>query len=500
MNTIAARVFAGTALLLSSAVWPCGARAQVLDASHPWVYQLVQGSQLCQRYTMLPLEMLVPMWGTFQLRYLRSDPINDYYAIEDISFMATNGSLTLQISGDGLYSIGGEVAIIQTLSLGLTIGNGSGSTLCYFTNTPGPPTRLWPMLQASARQTNPPSRPYAPFYSLNLNAAPLREIWFATAQPFQAGIWNAPSNAISAGDLLSSIGRVVRRNAALTARLGIMPPVPDLGLHDVDILSGGEIAFSMTQNIFSETLGQLYAGDLLSDWGRVVSSNSALIAAFQPSPAPSGGAGLCAVKLMDSGQTYFSVQTNFYSQKLKATISPGDLLSSSGAIIRTNGQFLAAFNPAAPAANFGLAAIYAWPSGEYWFATATGFYDTSSNYYAAGDLLSDQGYVVFRNADLLSPFGAPASTNGYGLDALYVVSDVATLAGPAQLALPLLTNSPPASLALQWTGAGRVFQLERAASAPGPYSPASFIDTAGPFIDPGVLTNQPQASYRLHQW
>jgi hypothetical protein len=42
--------------------------------------------------------------------------------------------------------------------------------------------------------------------------------------------------------------------------------------------------------------------------------------------------------------------------------------------------------------------------------------------------------------------------------------------------------------------------LEKATNLAGPYLPASRIDTDGPFLDPGVLTNQAQAFYRLHQW
>ena len=57
------------------------------------------------------------------------------------------------------------------------------------------------------------------------------------------------------GDLLSSAGRVVRRNNDLTRNLGLMPIAPDVGLDAVDIIAGGEILFSINQDVFSETLG-----------------------------------------------------------------------------------------------------------------------------------------------------------------------------------------------------------------------------------------------------
>jgi hypothetical protein len=340
-------------------------------------------------------------------------------------------------------------------------------------------------------------------FHLGINAAPFREIWFSTAQPFTAGLWNPPTNALSAGDLLSSIGQVAKRNGQLCGRLGIMPVVPDLGLKDIGILPGGEIAFSMGQDVFSETLGGLHPGDLLTDWGRILRTNSELFSAFVPSPVPRAGAGLGAVKVTDDGVVYFSVQTNFYSAKLGRTVQTGDLLTDSGDVVRSEAQLLANFNPAKPAADYGLNAVFLWPSGEVWFSTTQGFADTGTNFYEAGDLLSDQGYVVYRNAELLSAFAPTGGGTNLGLDAVYVITDIPPAGkglGPANLALPQPTNQPPASLAFEWSAGGHVVQLEKATSPAGPYLPASRIDTDGPFLDPGVRTNQAQAFYRLHEW
>jgi hypothetical protein len=49
-------------------------------------------------------------------------------------------------------------------------------------------------------------------------------------------------------------------------------------------------------------------------------------------------------------------------------------------------------------------------------------------------------------------------------------------------------------------GGSRVFQLERATNATGPYIPISLITTDTLLLDAGALTNQAQAFYRLHQW
>lgn len=500
MKTITSGFMAGAMLMVANLALAPTADGQ--SSSPPWFYTLVNGSQLlddcpiCDR-----LSAPVPMGGTFQLRLLVQGPIYSSYALENISFHAgIPGGTTYQITGQGTYVFGGEVANLQSLSLTLLIDDGVNPMLGYFTNDSSLVTRRWPMMQISVTQTNGTA---ARVFHLGINAAPFWEIWFSTVQPFTAGRWNPPTNTMIAGDLLSSIGQVAKRNQQLCERLGIMPMVPDLGLKDVGILPGGEIAFSIEQDVFSETLGGLHAGDLLADWGRVLRTNSKLLSPFAPSPVPPAGAGLGAVKVTDDGAVYFSVQTNFYSVKLGRTVQTGDLLADSGDVVRSKAQLLANFNPAKPAADCGLSAVFLWPSGEIWFSTTQGFAGPGTSFYAAGDLLSDQGYVVYRNAELLSAFQPGASVTNLGLDALYVITDVPPLGkglGPAQLALPQPTNQPPASLVFEWSAAGHVFQLERAAVPAGPYLPASRIDTDGPFLDPGVLTNQAQAFYRLHQW
>jgi hypothetical protein len=500
MKTITSGFMAGAMLIVATLAFAPTAGGQ--SSSPPWVYTLVDGSQLlddcpiCDR-----LSRPVPMWGTFQLRLLVQGPLFSSYALENISFHAgTPGGITYKITGQGIYEFGGEVASQQHLTLTLLIDDGVNPVLDCYTNDSSFVTRWWPMMQISVTETNGTS---SRTYHLGINAAPFREIWFSTVQPFTAGVWNPPTNVMSAGDLLSSIGQVAKRNGQLCGGLGIMPVVPDLGLKDVGILPGGEIAFSMEQDVFSETLGALHAGDLLTDRGRSLRTNSGLLSAFAPSPVPPAGAGLAAVKVTDDGAVYFSVQTNFYSMKLGRTIQTGDLLADTGDVVRSGTNLLANFNPAKPDGDYGLSAVFLWPSGEVWYSTTQGFAGSGTEFYEAGDLLSDQGYVVYRNAGLVSAFAPTASGTNFGLDALYVITDVPPVGkglGPAKLARPQLTNQPPASLAFDWSAAGHVFQLERAANAAGPYLPASRIDTDGPFLDSGVLTNQSQAFYRLHQW
>jgi hypothetical protein len=493
------RIWRGIVVGLMLGALTTSIEAQQTQGGPVWSYAMVDGSQsvddcpICDR-----APIVRPLRGTFQLRLLQQGPLFLTYALENISLTAgdTNGS-SYKVVGKGTYRVGGEIASQQYLFLEVSIDNGVTNLLCLFTNAMAGVSRLWPMIQIGVDQTN---GTVTQQYHLDLAAAPFREIWFSTAQAFQAGLWNPPTNLVSAGDFISSVGRVVKRNQELTRNLGIMPPVPDLGLKDVDVLPGGEIAFSIETTAFSERLSaQLHPGDLLSDQGRLLRTNQQLIAAFGPQ-SPTTDVGLSALQVMEAGETYFSVQTNFFSKKLNRLVQPGDLLTDLGAVVKANTDLVKPFTPANPTNDYGLNAIYIWPSGEIWFSTRDGFYDSNSNSYAPGDLLSDQGYVVYRSAELLTVFQPSGSGADFGLDALFVVTD-AVAAGPApKLGLPQPTNSPPASLTIQRIGGSRAFQLERATNVAGPYVPASPITTDMLFLDAGALTNQPEAFYRLHQW
>jgi hypothetical protein len=482
----------------------CGAstEAQVTQTGPAWNYTLLPDSLMVDSCPVCGRpDILVPIHGTFQLRLIEENPLFSTYAWEGISWAGGSfNNPTYKIVGQGTYQLGGEVAVLQDLSLQVYIDNGVTNNLCYFTNAVSPVVRLWPMIQISLDQTNGTALQQ---FHLDLSAAPVRELWLSTRQDFHAGIWQPSTNRVSAGDLISSAGRVVKRNQDLTGRLGIEPVVPDLGLKDVEVLPGGEIAFSIETDMWSESLGTtLQHGDLLSDRGRIIRTNQDLIAAFAPVP-PVPDMGLDAVQVMDNGEVYFSVQTNFFSETLGRLIRRGDLLSSSGQVLKTNEELIGRFRPGLPKQDYGLAAVYIWPSGETWFSTEDGFYGSHFEHYAPGDLLSDQGYVVYSNTNLLSAFAPVESVADFGLDALFIVTDVAPLspaAGTTILNLPQPTNQPPGSLVLQWKGGGRVFQLEKATNVAGPYSPISPLTTEAVFVDDGTLMTQPQGFYRLRQW
>jgi len=482
----------------------CGSKsaAQSMQIDSTWNYTLLPSSDLVDSCLVCGRpDILMPLQGTFQLRLVETNPLFSIYAWDSLSWTAgPAGNPAYKILGRGTYQIGGEVALAQNLALEVFIDNGFTNKLCYFTNTVPTVTRLWPVLQISLNQTNGSD---VQQFQLDINAAPLQELWFSTKKDFHAGIWQSPTNLVSAGDLVSSAGRIVKRNEDLSRYLGIQPVVPDLGLKDVDVLPGGEIAFSVESTMWSESLGTwLQQGDLLSDRGRVLRSNQDLISAFGPMP-PVPDMGLDAVQVLDSGEIYFSVQTNFFSERLGRTIRRGDLMSSTGRIVKSNEELVAQFHPAFPNQDFGLAALYLWPSGEIWFSTQEGFDGSHFDHYAPGDLLSDQGYLVYSNTNLLSAFHPVESVADFGLDALFIVSDVippSPAAAKTVLDPPLVTNQPSGTLVFQWAKGGRVFQLEKAGNVAGPYSPISSITTDASFIDYFTLTNQAQAFYRLRQW
>jgi hypothetical protein len=472
--------------------------SQSLPPGVVWSYTLVNGSSLlddcpiCGRVS-IPL----PMRGTFQLRLVLQGPLFITYAMDNISFTASGNGRTYKVTGQGVFQIGGEIATQETATLQLLIDDGVSNKACYFTNSSGAVTRLWPMIQVSSDQTNGTSIQQ---FHLDIGAAPFRELWFSTTQRFQTGIWKPPTNVVGAGDLVSWLGHEVKSDAELIARLGIQFAGTDLGLKDIDILPGGEIAFSLAQAAFSSTLGTLHPGDIVSDQGRLLRTNLSLVSAFVPAAPFPPDFGVAALKLMPDGETWFSTQTNFFSKILGRMLQPGDLLSDNGTLVRSNAQLLAQFTPANPTNDYGLNSIYVWPSGEIWFSTAKGLLAANSNYYDPGDLLSDQGYLVYSNSELLAAFAPSNAPPSLGLDALYIVTDVTAISAPPQLEVPQVTNFPPFSLAFQFKTSGRVFQLERAQTLDAPFLPVLPISTATHFIDPGVLREQSQGLYRVHQW
>jgi hypothetical protein len=309
-------------------------------------------------------------------------------------------------------------------------------------------------------------------------------------------------NRVSDGDLLSMTGQRVKRNAELTSSLGPVTAVRDVGLDAVDVLPGGEIVFSTEQNFSTTIFGVLHHGDLLSNRGRVVRPNQELLAAFVLMP-PAPDVGLDAVHVLDDGGIWFSIETDVFSERLGRMLRRGDLLSDAGTIVRSNAQLLARFRPGAtpgPAPrDYGLDALFPWSSGEIWFSLEQGFQDSELGPIQPGDLLSDQGYVVFRNLELVSAFAPVEDLADFSLDGLFVVTD-ATAPAPPPRFTRIATSHGTMTVRLEWQGKGRVFQVEGAPIVTGPYAPRSPILPDLFFEDTRALGEHANFFYRLRQW
>jgi hypothetical protein len=434
-----------------------------------------------------------PMRGSFDLRLLGQGPLFTEYAVEHIDFNAQSGSgRQYRIRGEGTYRIGGEVALVQNMFLTVHIDDGVSNKLCYFTNANIFLERLWPMIGITLEQTN---GTLAQQYELHLDAAPLRDIWFSTLAGMTSSKTMPPTNYVRSGDLISYEGRIVKRILELTERLDLIALTHALDLDAVDVLPGGEIAFSIERDVSSETLGQLHHGDLLSNRGAVIRTNQQLTALFGLA-APAPDSGLDAVQVLDDGQIYFSIQTNISSAK--GMLRAGDMLSDRGAIVRRNHELVARFLPANTNIDYGLDALYVWPSGEIWFSTEQGFTDEGMQTYGHGDLLSDQGYVVFRNLELVGAFAPLEDLSDFGLDALFIVTDV-TPSASAPRFISIVTDAKKGTVDLEWMGGGRVWQVLGSTNLPANFTPRSPIipDT---FFQDSLSESNRALFYLLQQW
>ena len=414
------------------------------------------------------------------------------YSIQNIDFTASPGtSLERHITGNGTYIRFEEFAILQDMDLCVQVKDPYTNQAAYFTNDTRLVARPFPLIQANLTQTN---GTLLQTFSIQLFAAPVREIWFSTALPFTATNRFSPTNKLGGGDLLSMAGRVVKRNTDLTGLLGVMPPTPpDLGLDALDITGKGEILFSLPVNVFSEKLGFIQHGDLLSNRGAIVKQNQDLLSAFKP--ASSFDAGLDAVQLMTNGEIFFSIQSNVVVNAT-LTLSRGDILSDRGQVVLSHQQLLARFHPANTNYDYGLGSFCILPSGEIWFSVEEGFDDQQLGKVQRGDLLSNLGYRVFSNQELLAAFSPADPALDYGLDALFVVTDMQPPRPPPQIVQQQVSGDV---FHFEWDGTGAVFQIETTPALSNPWVPCTPIlpDLSS---DAPIIPGQNSGFYRLRQW
>ena len=261
------------------------------------------------------------------------------------------------------------------------------------------------------------------------------DLWYSTEIDFTSGGvgWITP---VYDGDLLTLEDCIYLRNNQLTANLGIMPPVPDLGLDAVTREPADPtteyprpILFSLETTVWSETLGTILHGDLLSMDGTIVRRESELWDAFDPLAIPISGTGLDAVNVplatypIDMGYL-FSVEVGFYSLALGRYISDGDLLAEAGFVYRTHAQLMQYFHPLTAEGepmepDFGLDAVWVAPNGTVYFSVDEGFRDRVWGRISDGDLLCETGWVIRRNLELVDECDPIEDVDNFGLDALH---------------------------------------------------------------------------------
>ncbi|WCJ58622.1 hypothetical protein NXS98_12950 [Fontisphaera persica] len=445
------------------------ASAQISPGTAPaWHYTLLGPSTLtvdcpvCGRPSIPE-----PLRGGFEMRLLSSNLQSQVWLVDKLAFYVGDPAQPSRLlTGSGQWrwqTIPGEPAKQEMfLELQVTVRGVITNLPLDFTHDYTQLPQPFPLLKVALSDTRGSN---FEVYRLDLLAAPAREIWFSTRHNFTGGLGINGKR----GDLLSAQGRVVRRLDDLIGRLGLMPGFYAYNVDALDLGPRGDLQFSLDEDIFSETMGPLYHGDLLSHQGQVVRNFSQWLAPFTPMP-PTPNVGLDAVARLPQGGRVFSVRDGFFSQALGRFIRPGDLLTEEGQIYRTAEQLLTRFKTREPA-EAGLDAVYVWPHGEIWFSTERGFQDDVLGPIQEGDLLSSVGYVVFRNLDLLNPFQPLEDLADFGLDALHVVTDCRAPPAVPPRVVNIQFNRVNGLLSFQWDGDGQVFQLEWAPTPLGPWQP-----------------------------
>lgn len=456
-----------------------------------WHYRLIEGSTLvdncivCRRPT-----FFWPLRGDFDLVLVEETMLASRYHVFNAHFQTASG---YQVDGEGEYTVGGEVALRQQFRLDADVTWNSGETKATgFTSEPASPMRRWPMLSLDGYQTNGVA---ISTIGLQLQAAPFRELWFSTTAGMTPGVRPPITEHLSAGDLLTDTGRRIRSHAELLVAEGWPEPPPDLPLDAFTVNPGGEVLFSFVNDTKTPTLGPVGSGDLVSERGRIVKANADLLTAFQLQP-PVSDLGLDGLQRGEGDEWWFSITGKAFSEKLGANLDPGDLLASSGVIVKPAKALLAALLPTNPDAAPGLDAFHLWPSGEVWFSTTGGFDSQVVGLVHPGDLLSDQGYVVFRNLELVGAFQPLEDLADFGLDGLFIVSDFESTAATGFKVQ--WQRNQAGGVDLTWTGPGRVFQVERTPDLRDPFVAVSPVLAATVWSD--AAPPSATAYYRVRQW
>jgi len=429
-------------------------------------HRLLEGSVLvddcspCAR-PIIPLRLR----GTFDVTAAELDSGVQRIGLHNIAWRASAADgTTIEISGTGHVTMrpGGGQDMVLDLILAM-----EGTHLSRrFTNRTAAVSRPLPNLAADleSRERTPEQ-----VFELSLRSAPLRDLWFVTSHGFTPGKEGPPGGGRRrvAGDVLSMDGHVVAGNGRLTGRLGIMPVVPPLALGALDVQPGGRILFALRERVFSETLGHLSPGVVLGSDGSVFARVRDLLDRFQPMSWPASGPGVDAVQVLDSGEVLFSTTEDVLASC--GTLRHGDVLSSDGTVRWRFEEILGAFVPSPWAGtrleDVGIDAWHAWPHGEAWFSVRKGFQSAVAGPVWPGDVLSTGGWVVYRNLELLEGFDPLEDLADFGLEGLFVLTDLAAVSDAGWVGGSLVEHG----MLVEGVGRARAWQLEWAPELGGTF-------------------------------
>ncbi len=494
-----------TALLAILMVSGLLAIADGPSSGQTWHYRLLGDSSVTMTVDTGGSPIIVrtaPLRGGFDLVGGPTfSPDGGAFTLTNILFstLTDDPALTNSFIGTGTFGRAGAVVQFQDMDLQLQMSDGRPLNLTNLNQTV---TRSWPIaeIKVIGKLSTPQGGNFSILtgFTFRLLAAPVRDLWFSTDLPFTS-VTPVSWQVMSAGDIVSVDGHVVKKGGGLLQSVGLVSPGGgDSGANVFGIAPGGGILFSLTGNAENGTLGQVQAGDILTYQGAVFQHNQDLMGAFVLPEVPPTDHGLDGLQILDNGEFLYSITNDTWSVALNIPVRRGDLLSSRGQIARSNESLLSLFHPTNAPSDLGLKAFYVWPGGEVWFSVEQDFGDASLGQIQSGDLLSDQGFIVYRNQELLAAFTTANTTENFGLRGIHVVTDVAAPAPQPSITGYFIT--PEGDLALSWQGGGRVFEIEQASTLTGPYGPSSVILPGG--TGTVSLTNPPpaEAYFRVRQW
>jgi hypothetical protein len=118
-RTVMVRVLVVLMLVLA------GARAEAQLTAKPVLYQLESGSSFtrgCYPPCLCPIFTTDDISGTYRLAFDHQDPLFTWYRVQDVNWVVTLGGVDTRITGSGTYRVGGEVAVLQQMTLKLKVG------------------------------------------------------------------------------------------------------------------------------------------------------------------------------------------------------------------------------------------------------------------------------------------------------------------------------------------------------------------------------------------